>query len=891
MLQTRFIKELEGDPLSLSEAGGKAANLSALIGNRFPVPPGFVLLTSAYRFFVEDNDLEQRIEALLNDMNGGLLEPARVSKEIRSSFENAVLPGMLRIPIIKAYRKLDKRTRKKGTGQGELPVAVRSSATAEDMEHASFAGQQDTYLDVSGKRDLLLSVKRCWGSLWTERAMHYRTRNGISHDGLAMAVVVQQMIRSEFSGVLFTADPLTGNRKRMLLESSRGLGEALASGKVEPDRFTIDRERWEIEDRNISKRALGRGDEHLPDETILDVARLSERVERSFGSPQDIEWAYADGKIHVIQSRPITTLYPLPSPMPDWADIHLYVSFNAAEGICEPFTPMGIYALQRIFSRFTVRGKTSHGRKEVHPVFVEAGGRLYADVTMFFRSKLLHGAIDYIIKEFLSTEIDDFHSRLGKRKSYRFQALPVRQTLRYLTLPLPRMGYFPRAVFSPSRARERYLKKAGEFVERAENELKNVNGLMPLLEVMDKNLDLAFKNLILPAIPLGMVGAGLLTLAEKLTKRSGGPRMDMKRLMKGAPHNLTMDMNKALWSIAEGISSRNEGSKWKEIGTDDIASRYTEGKIPRETGNEIGDFLRDFGHRGPGELDLGRARWVDDPAPLFEMIRSYLSQMDDQEYSRSLFSEGARGVHKNIDQLLSLPKSGSLGVFRSRLLKIATRRIQALGGLREAPRFYCVRLSALYRSALIRQGEEMTTEGALEHPEDIFFLLPEELRKHARKEDIDITGLVKERKGRYKCQAEKRVFPLLLTSDGEVYYKTPMKTSGKEITCQPVSPGIARGRIRVIRDPGSSKLLPGEIIVCRATDPGWTPLFIGAGGLIMEIGGAATHGAIVAREFDLPAVAGFHNATVELKDGEEVMVDGTKGVVIRTAEKGSPSSR
>ena len=884
MLQTGFIERFDREILPLSEAGGKAANLSALSEKKFPVPPGFVLLTGAYRHFMEKNDLEERMAPLLQAMHHGLLEPARASEDILSFFEKASLPEKLRNSIIKAYGKLEKETRKKGVSKGGLPVAVRSSATAEDLENASFAGQQDTYLDVSGECPLLLAIKRCWGSLWTERAIHYRLRNGIPHQGLSMAVVVQQMIRSEFSGVLFTADPLTGSRKTMLLESSRGLGEALVSGQVTPNRHMINRSSWAIEDRSTSKKDTQKVPHALSLKTIRKIAKLGERIEDHFGSPQDIEWAYADGEIHIIQSRPITTLYPLPSPMPNWIDTHLYVSFNAAEGMIEPFTPMGSYALKRTFSRFTSKGRVADGRREVHPVFVEAGGRLYADVTMFFRSKLLHGAIDYVIREFLSTDIDDFHRQLGGRKRFRYHGLPIRQTLKYIALPLPKLSYFPRALFSPNRARERYLGEARKFVEGIEKELDGVDDLIPLLDSMDRSLDLAFRNLILPAIPLGIAGAGLLTFAEILTRRGGGPRMDMKRLMKGAPYNLTMDMNRSLWSMAEGVASRGESSWWSGNDARTLAAQYFEGKMPKKTRNEVGRFLREFGHRGPGELDLGRARWGDDPTPLFEMICSMVSETDDENSHGAPFSGGTGKENEKADGSLQ-PEEGHLGIIRSRLLNLATRRIQALGGLREAPRFYCVRLGSLYRAALLRHGERMSKEGELGSPEDIFFLLPEELRISARNEEIDLKALAKRRRERYENEAGRRDLPLLLTSDGETFHRRAVKVSGNEMTCQPVSPGISKGRVRVIHDPGSSGLQPGEIIVCRATDPGWTPLFIRAGGLIMEIGGAATHGAIVAREFNLPAVAGFHDATVELRDGEEVMVDGTSGIVIRVDKK------
>ena len=366
MTSIKLLQDL--DKTDLLIAGGKGANLGALIQAGLPVPPGFCVITPAYRSFVEMNKLEMEIHKILEATR--MDDPASLEKasdSIRACFQRGEMSAALADEIRQAYANLH---------NPPGPVAVRSSATAEDLPDLSFAGQQDTYLNILGEAALLDAVIRCWASLWTARAIGYRARNQISHDEVALAVIVQQMVQSEASGVLFTANPLTGKRSETVIDATLGLGEALVSGQVEPDHYMVANSGEKILSKTLGAKGLsiqgqsGGGTvtlhhsaadrQALPDEQILALARLGQQAQTYFGSPQDMEWAWAEGRLYVVQSRPVTSLYPLPKGSAE-QPLEVFLFFGAWQGMLDPFTPIG----QDAFSMLVVEiGKLLGGWKK-----------------------------------------------------------------------------------------------------------------------------------------------------------------------------------------------------------------------------------------------------------------------------------------------------------------------------------------------------------------------------------------------------------------------------------------------------------------------------------------------------------------------------------------------
>jgi hypothetical protein len=381
----------------LPSVGGKAANLGELVKAEFPVPAGFCVTTIAYEMVAADAGLEPTLAALAAAEPGDTVRLAELAGEMRSLLLEASVLDDLGWAIAEAYEELG----------GDAPVAVRSSATAEDLPGASFAGQQDTYLNVVGVESVLDAVRRCWASLWTDRAVSYRANNGIDPRGVRLAVVVQRMVDASVAGVLFTANPVTGRRRQAVIDASPGLGEAVVSGAVNPDHFVANAATGEIVERRLGDKRVavvaGSGggtetveraaDEHrasLSDDQVLALAKLGARVEEHYGAPQDTEWAIdGDGRLWLLQARPITTLFPLPEEAPKGdEDLRVYFSFNVAQGVYGPLTPMGIQAFRLITSSVaTFAGLPPSNPYKGAAFFVESAGRMFLDVTPVLRSE------------------------------------------------------------------------------------------------------------------------------------------------------------------------------------------------------------------------------------------------------------------------------------------------------------------------------------------------------------------------------------------------------------------------------------------------------------------------------------------------------------------------
>src|SRR5215212_3447659 len=375
---------------ALEVAGGKAANLGELVRTGFPVPAGFCVTTTAYDLVAADVGLEPTLAALAETQPEDTARLAGLAGEARSYLSDASVPDVLGRAIAEAYGEL-------GDNGAPVPVAVRSSATAEDLPQASFAGQQDTYLNVVGVESLLDAVRRCWASLWTDRVVSYRATNGIDPHSVRLAVAVQKMVDASVAGVLFTANPVTGKRRQAVIDASPGLGEAVVSGMVNPDHFVANTATEEIVERRLGDKRVaimagsdsgterveltsGEDRASLSDGQVRALAKLGARVEEHYdGTPQDTEWAIDnDGEVWLLQARPITTLFPLPEGAPtNEADLRVYFSFSVAQGVYRPLTPMGIQAFRLITSALaTLAGRPPRNPYEGAAFFTESAGRI-----------------------------------------------------------------------------------------------------------------------------------------------------------------------------------------------------------------------------------------------------------------------------------------------------------------------------------------------------------------------------------------------------------------------------------------------------------------------------------------------------------------------------------
>jgi rifampicin phosphotransferase len=836
------VKERLVAPLStlgahdLPVAGGKGANLGELIHAGFPVPDGFVITTDAYVAAASAAGVDPK-------------DPAAA----RAKLTDTAMPADIANAVRDAYRALGGH------------VAVRSSATAEDLPEASFAGQQDTILDVEGEDALLDAVRRCWASLWNERAVSYRATHAVDERALRLAVVVQRMVPATIAGVLFTADPITGRRRRAAIDAVRGLGEQLVSGAVNPDHYLVDTTTGAVLER--------RGD-ILDDARLREIAVIGGRIEEHYGKPQDIEWAIDDQKLWIVQSRDITTLYPIPATAPDpERDLRVYLSANVAQGVLQPFTPMGIQTFRLLGAAFaSAVGKPVADPAAGASVIADAGLRLWIDLTAVVRNSAAREIPVRVlsIMEARSSRIfarllED--PRLAPRRGSRLRSIvSILRAVEHAGVP----PWVIRALVRPEATRERVLRDVDAMVKG------DVGPLTTPAERLD-----AFQRLLTTTPPrmfprlVAMVGAGLVSynLASRLLRRVASDD-ELRTVLRGLPFNPTTEMDLELWAIARRVRDDPPSrAGLADRAPVELSADFRRGALPEILQRELETFLAKYGHRAIAEIDLGLPRWSEDPSHLLGAIANY-QRLDAAALAPDAqFSRGAREAEATIASLLSRVH-GPRRFLARRLL----HRVRALAGAREAPKFHVVRIFAQGRAILAPVGVALADAGRIAAPDDIWFLTLPDARRAVAGEDMH--AQVAERRAEYRREERRRHIPRVLLSDGtDAEAAFVSAATDGAIRGTPASPGSARGIAHVMLSPAGARLEPGEVLVAPATDPGWTPLFLTASALVMEMGGMMSHGAVVAREYGIPAVVGVPEATTRITTGEHIVVDGSAGTV------------
>ncbi|GAA1637058.1 hypothetical protein GCM10009733_037720 [Nonomuraea maheshkhaliensis] len=768
----------------LATAGGKGANLGELVNNAFPVPDGFVVTTQAY-------------------------EQVAQGRNTREQLERAELPDDLRQAIVGAYAEL-----------GGGAVAVRSSATAEDLPGAAFAGQQDTYLNVVGEQALLDAVRRCWGSLFTERAVAYRARLGIDDAEVRIAVVVQSMVQAEAAGVMFTADPVSGDRTRIVVDASSGLGEAVVSGLVTPDHYVL-RRSGEIDftpgRREVVIRGVEGGGvvhesggaeraERLPDAVLTELGGLGRRVAGHFGRPQDIEWAYAKGRVHLLQARPMTALPPPP---------------------VGPLNPIRRRLATVLLEYLPVRP---------YPIdmttwlpYGPAG--LMGKVTRYF-------GLRQAFEGFLVEE-DGVVYRIvppSPSPSPRMLATPFKMMRKARRYDPARWTEDPRfrdylAAAERLRARDLTAMSWPELVRMPRQALALVEPVADLRIDYLPGTGIALLRLILALRLLG--------LAEWYGPLMGGAR------------TRTSDANQALERLAE-VARRTGALKG--------------GPQPEEFQREFAAFLAEYGHReSASPILITPPTWSEAPEIVLSLVEV-------------LAAEPPKDRPRDpLEGLLTHPRLRS----ERRRARLARKVAAARAGIafREDSHLAFMLPHPILRRSLLEMGRRMTERDVLDRPEALFHLRLEELE--------EITGLADLRpedaerlRETVRARAVKReqLSGVRLIDPAEVFGAGD--TGDALITGAPAGGGSATGPVKVIREPAEfGRLAPGDVLVCPYTNPSWTPLFQQAAAVVVDTGGAASHAAIVAREYGIPAVMGTGTATSVLEDGQVVTVNGDTGAV------------
>jgi pyruvate,water dikinase len=872
-----MFSEVGADSMAL--VGGKGANLGEMARAGFPVPPGFCVTTQAYREFVAASpELDGLLDALEGTDPDDLSRMGGLGKRIRDHLTTLPVPDAVRASVLSAWRE---------TGP-ERAYAVRSSATAEDLPTASFAGQQDTYLNVQGEGHLLDAVRRCWASLFTDRAIAYRATNGFPHRSVLLSVVVQRMILPEVSGIMFTADPITGRRKTVSIDASFGIGEALVSGLVTADLYQV--RSGAIVTKRIARKALAvRGlpdggtaaeevpasdqeRQALPDELILELAALGSRIEGHFGRPQDIEWCRSGGAFYVVQSRPITTFYPPPKARD--GRLHLYVSFGHVQMMTEPMKPLGVSALRTFFP---VGDWTPAGESEI---VQEAGCRLFVDLNPI----LSYGRLRHVVPWVL-TNVDEKAARAVaaflKRPDYREALGPGRRvSLRTIRPVAPVVAEILAAFlyrdFSGGIARVEQA--MAESVARWQKALEEASGPERIARIRGMLRSL-FPDVLRMKI-LQNVAPGILAfrLIEALSTRWLGDAAELGDLAKAPRGNVTTEMGLALGDLADVVRA-HPGAIERLRAADDTTLLSSLDGVPgvAEVNQAIETFLERYGMRGTGEIDLTRPRWGEAPTQLVPAIESYMKSGSPGEHRRAFLAGEGRAVRAAVT-LLERLKGTRVGWLKRRVMRRLINVYRSRIGLREHPKFYVVQLFDLAKRGILREARGLTGAGILSSPDDVFWLSLSEIEETLRTRRVD-RHLLDERRDRFARDRSLRP-PRLITSEGEVVEAPPGEgVPAGALAGTAASAGVVEGRARVVCKLEEARIEKGDILIAPYTDPAWTPLFPIAAGLVTEVGGLMTHGAVVAREYGIPAVVGVDGATEAIKDGALVRVNGTQGYV------------
>jgi rifampicin phosphotransferase len=869
-LHVEWILPLTSPQATLERVGGKGASLARLAEAGLPVPDGFHITTEAYNRFVEENNLQAGIQAALEQVD--LQQPATleaVSTAIREMFARAQTPPDVASAIAQTYAELAGR---------DPAVAVRSSATAEDLPEASFAGQQETYLNVQGTAQVLEAVKRCWASLWTARAIGYRSRQGIGPLGLSLAVVVQKLVPAEAAGILFTANPVNGRRDQAMISASWGLGEAVVGGLVTPDALIVDKASDVVLNRQTADKQVmttrangGTQEQPVPDELrrapvlndsmAAELVRLGVQIEELFGMPMDIEWALTDGAFAILQARPITALPSAALPEPeapltiDWKlpnPKSQYMRGSIVDLLPDPVSPLfatlAIPAISRVGIKEVLRPLT---RSE--PVLPD----------------------DYI------TTINEY-AYMGIGYTPRMWWWIVTRMI----IAIPRMLRESLPLWREE-IRPRYVETAAHWQGQS-FETMSTAGLWAAIQQVNDAAMLHLASLLVATTGASAGAEGLFTrVYEKIIRRKGDPTA-VTFLM--GYDSTPIQFEKSLFDLAVWIRENNELAAYLlETPTEQLAAQLAAGSTPVTSWSDFCTRLQEhqktYGHI-IYDLDFATPLPLDDPAPKLEAIKMYLCSQGINPYERQGTAEEMR--QQAVEATLQRLKGLRRWAFRKTLGMAQTMAQVRENALSDIGLGYPV-----LRKMLHELGHRCAQAGWIERSEDIFWLNVDEVQEA-------VASL--ERGGSANSQSRRVAHRKATQQTLEKLTPPPMLPPKKKfmgIDMAAFTPatedshvgntlkgiGASVGRVtavaRVLHGPEDfDRMKPGDVLVAATTTPAWTPLFAMASAVVTDIGGPLGHGSIVAREYGIPAVLGTGVATRRIRSGQTITVDGSAGTVV-----------
>ena len=858
------------DHTSLPAVGGKGANLGEMTQAGFPVPGGFCVTTEAYKDFIATSpEMDGFFAALANIAPTKLHQLRELGERIRTHLQQLPIPAAIVAAVIQACRK-----------QGaDHSYAIRSSATAEDLPNASFAGQQDTYLNIKGQEELLRHVRKCWASLFTDRAIAYRVKNGFGHREVYLSIVVQQMVIPEVSGIMFTADPVSGHRTVVSIDASFGLGEALVSGLVSADLYKV--KNGTVISKKISQKKLaiyslpdgGTVTRELPpaeqeaqvltDQQIKRLAALGKQIEQHYGKPQDIEFCMANGEFFIVQSRPVTTLFPLPDMPPQ--PIRVLLSFGHVQMATDAMKPLGLSVLRTLFPA---------------NIFREAGGRLFIDLTDLLHYKIVRSVFPKLLTnadEAMSRAVEAIVKRPEFLAGHQLTDANALAAARRVVGPTMRKAWTNLRSGDPELARTQVENFMLNRIEHTKQALGQVQGAERIKEIQHQ-LDSLLPEILNRVIPYVVPGIIANALLKKIIARKFKDTAELNKLNKSLPGNVTSEMGLELGDLADILRELPDVQKYLKTAEDRTFYAGLD-QVPGGTRfrQAFEAFIDKYGMRCPGEIDLTNPRWYEAPTQLISALFSHMRSLKPGEH-RHRFAGGEAEAEAAARYIIDAAEGN---YFKKKILTRLIAVFRNMGGLREHHKFLLIAIIGKCKKAILEEAAGLVEKGKLTQAKDVYFLTLEELKQLlAGNLAENPSQLIAVRKEQHQWHQSLKP-PRVMTSEGESVVVPAHRDPVPEGTLigSPVSAGVAEGIARVILRPEDAVLNEGEILVAPHTDPGWTPLFQSAIAIITEVGGLMTHGAVVAREYGIPAVVGVDDATTLIKDGQKIRVDGTQGYV------------
>jgi phosphohistidine swiveling domain-containing protein len=882
MAQSKVISLKTAQHINETEVGPKAASLMRLSRAGLAVPAGFCITGAAFREHLEQNNFLKRIKTTVDKLKKTKPEnKITVLSDLRASIIEAPLSENKRQEIENHYLAI-----------GADHVAVRSSGTAEDLPEHSFAGQYDTFLGITNLEDCLGSVKKCWSSLWTLRAYEYREKNGFDHLKINMAVIVQSLIAADTSGVIFTANPVTGSRNYIVIEACFGLGESLVCGKVTPDRFVVNKDKLKTFSKTISEKKTERilddnglvKEKTVPAERstthcldkrqVKRLAKLAKKVEFEFGQPQDIEWAINRNKIYLLQTRPITALPPEKS----WDDRQIWCSSPAKEVMPDVVTPASLSLIEAFADG--LMNPLFHALCmdcSEHPIYGMVAGRIYFNANIWgtvFRD--LPVAKDFDLMEGVGDHKDlrKIVERLRNAEEEDLPDLKFSRLKFFMKLPLLIIG----ALCNTPEKGRRILEKAKTDCEKwsrldAES-LSTEDVAIYCQEIMTD-----INEIIGSALYLFSILAALPFLYIVCIRWFPDGNKIAGKLLAGIGGMDDAIAGLDIWRLAVTANSKAE-VKDLILSNDiwyTIESKLSETDTGREFLAEWKKFMLLHGHHCRGELELNNKRWSETPDYILQFVRSHITQIKKIDPVQK-FNDASK-QRKQLEQQCrrQIRNPIKLTIFNHLL-----SRVQNGSVFRENIKSEIIKLLTALRKLILELGKRLSDVNVLRKDDDIFFLKIEEIAPVVHgKADFDINQVIEDRRAEYNKNCSVTPPSAVIGKfDPDNYIPEEIDEDAEILNGFGVSPGKATGKARVIlRADTQEQLLAGEILVAPFTDPGWTPYFVPAAAIVMDEGGTISHGSIVAREYGIPAVVNVGNGTKIIKTGQMIQVDGDNGIV------------